>query len=97
MKINDFLDITGNSFLYVLTATQTKEIFQIISLVLSIIISLLIVIGKVVNWYKQAKQDGKISKEEIKQLQTDIKDDINNIKDKADEIVEIVEIQEKEK
>ena len=97
MKISDGLEIGGNAGMYVLTVIQTKEIFQIISLVLSILISLFIIVGKIVDWYKKAKSDGKITKDEIEELTGNVKEDISQIKDNVDDIVEIIEKEEKEK
>jgi len=85
--MRDAVEVTGNASLYFLTALQTKEIFQIISLVLSIIISCLIIIGKVVEWYKQSKSDGKVTKDEIKNLVDITKEDVKNIKEDIDSIV----------
>ena len=68
--------------MYILTVAQTKEIFQIVSLVLSILISIVILIGKIVDWYHKAKADGKITKEEIKELVDTTKEDIEDIKEK---------------
>ena len=67
MKKN-ILEISGNALMYVLTFAQTKEIFEIISLVLSILISALILISNVISWVKKATADGKIDKEEIDEL-----------------------------
>ena len=94
---NNIFEIVGNAFMYVLTAVQTKEIFQIIGLVLSIIISLIIIIEKIINWYKKANEDGKISREEINEIKNNDKEDIEDIKANVDEIIEIVEIEEQEK
>ena len=90
------LEIGGNTSMYILTVMQTKEIFQIVSLVLSIIISIIIIVSKIVEWYKNAKEDGKISKEELKELKDNVKNDVDKLKTDASEIVEILEIQEKE-
>lgn len=68
--------------MYILTVAQTKEIFQIVSLVLSILISIVILIGKIVDWYHKAKADGKITKEEIEELVDTTKEDIEDIKEK---------------
>lgn len=95
MKINDGLEIGGNGLMYFLTAIQPKEMFQIISLVLSILISVIIIIEKVVKWYKDAKSDGKITKEEIKELKNEINDDVKKIEEDANEIVQVVEEIEK--
>ena len=97
MKVSDSLEIGGNTGMYILTAIQTKEIFQIISLVLSILISIFIIVGKVIEWYKKAKEDGKITKDEIKEWSNNVKEDINSIKDNVEDIVEVIENEEKEK
>lgn len=57
--------IGGNVFTYVLTIVQTNEIFQIISLVLTIITSIIIIAHRLYVWYKAAKADGKITKDEL--------------------------------
>lgn len=49
------------------TATQTNDILQTISLVITIIGGLItFIIVPLANWYKNAKKDGKIDKEELK-------------------------------
>ena len=96
MKIKSIFEICGNGLMYVFTVVQTKEIFQIISLCLSILISLIIIVSKVVEWFKKAKEDGKITKEELNELTNNVKEDVNDIKDNVEEIIEIIEEQEKE-
>ena len=81
MKARDLFQIGGNAVMYALTATQTKEIFEIISLVLSILISLIIIISKLIEWWKKAKSDGKITHEEIKEAQDIIEEGIENLQD----------------
>ena len=80
-KISDIFEIGGNSFMYVLTFTQTKEVFEIISLILSILISLLIIFSKLYQWWKNAKKDGKITSEEINDAIDILNNGINVIKD----------------
>jgi len=94
--MRDFTEGLVNACSYVLTATMTKEVFQIISLVVSIIGTLVIVFTKVYDWYTRAKEDGKITKEEIKEGVKSITPEIEKLKDEADEICEIVEEENKE-
>ena len=84
MKIKDFFMIGGNALMYVLTATQTKEVFEIISLVLSIVISILIIVSKIIDWWKRAKADGKIDEDEIKEGIEIIQEGTKEIKDHID-------------
>ena len=85
--MKDFLELSGNGIMYILTATQTKEFFQIVSLVLSVVISVLIIAEKIISWYKDAKKDGKITKNEIEDLG-------NNIKENIEDIVDAIQSQE---
>lgn len=65
MKLNDVFSICGNVGTYVLAAIQTNEVLQIISFVLSSITSVIIIFLRLWSWWKEAKKDGKIEKEEI--------------------------------
>lgn len=68
MNIRNFLEDIGAGGLCVLTATQTEMVLRIANLVLAIIISLLILISRIIDWYKKAKaNDGKITGDEIKE------------------------------
>ena len=70
------------------TAVQTEQIFQIISLVLtiaSIIVSLAFTLYK---WWKEAKKDGKIDKEEIKDLTEKVTEAGKEISDTVSKISE---------
>lgn len=58
----------GTALSAVGTATQTNQILQTISLIITIIGALIsMVIIPILNWYLKAKKDGKITKEEIKE------------------------------
>ena len=63
------------------TATQTNEMLQTISLVITIvggIVSLIII--PLVSWYQKAKKDGKITKDEIQEGIDIIQNGVNQIK-----------------
>ena len=82
--IRDALEISGNGIMYILTITQTKEVFELISLILSIAISVLILVSKLVTWFKKSKADGKITSEEVKDAVDIVSDSVNDIKNKID-------------
>lgn len=84
-RINDVLEVGGNSFMYVLTFTNTKEIFEIISLVLSILISILIIVSKFIQWFKNVKNDGKITSDEIKDGINIFSSGVDSIRDKIED------------
>lgn len=67
MNIRNFLEDIGAGGLCILTATQTETVLRIANLVLTIIISLLILVSRVIDWYKKAKADGKITSDEVKE------------------------------
>ena len=58
----------GTTLSAVGTATQTNDILQTISLVITIIGALITyIVMPLLLWYKKSKKDGKITKEEIKE------------------------------
>lgn len=75
--------IVGTSVSAVGTGMQTNELLQRISLILTIVGTLITIIMALVNWWKNAKKDGKITKDEIN-------DAVNIIKDGADSVNEVV-------
>ena len=66
METNEIMSACGNAGLYVLTAVQDNPVFQTITLILSIITSIVLLAYRIWKWWKEAKKDGKITKEEIK-------------------------------
>lgn len=68
MSFYDISCIIGNALTYVLSMTQTNDILKVISFGLSILISLIILISKIIRWWKKAKEDGKISADELDEL-----------------------------
>ena len=81
MKIKDFFQIIGNGLQYAISLAQVEDMMRIAGLVLSVTISILIIIDKIVTWYKNAKADGKITEDEIKEGVEIIKDGTQEIKD----------------
>lgn len=61
------------------TALQLDEVLRIISLVLTIIGVLVNIALGVRAWYKDAMKDGKITKDEVKQLGDVIEDGIKSV------------------
>lgn len=84
MKNNDFLSWSGSALGTILTAIQTNEVFQYISLALTILSTLVAIAFTIYKWWKKANEDGKITPEEIDELGKDIKDSLEK-GDKKDE------------
>lgn len=64
----------------ILTAVQTQEAFQIVSLIFTIIATMVSIVFTIWKWWKSAKADGKITPEEVNDLIIKI-DDIRGKKD----------------
>ena len=73
MKNRQLASYGSNALGAICTALQTNEILQIISLVLTIIATAFSISFTIFNWYKKAKEDGKITTEEISDLMNDLK------------------------
>ena len=63
------------------TAIQPDVIFQYIQMGLTILATLITIILGIRAWWKDAKKDGKITKDEIEQGISIINDGVENIKD----------------
>lgn len=74
--------IIGTSVSAVGTGMQTNEVLQTISIVLTIIGTLITIAMAIMNWWRNANKDGKITKEEIQEGVDIIKDGIDTLKDK---------------
>lgn len=67
------------------TAIQPNEVLQTISLIITIIGGLITIVFAVITWYKNATKDGKIDKEEVKELIDIVQDGTENIKESLDD------------
>ena len=81
MKNKDFLDWIGCGLGSVLTAIQTQEVFQIISLILTCIATLTTIAYNVYKWYKNAVKDKIIDDKEIEEGIDLINDSIKKIEE----------------
>ena len=75
--------VIGTSLSAIGTATQTQEILQIVSLIITIlggIISFIVI--PILNWYRKSKEDGKITIDEIKEGAETLEDGIEKLDDK---------------
>lgn len=74
-----------NAVQYVFASLQSNEVLKVIELVLSILVSIVLISYRVYKWYKLAKSDGKITKEEVEDLTKSIEKDVEDLKDKIDD------------
>lgn len=67
------------------TAIQPNEILQTISLIITILGGIITIVFALLGWWQRAKQDGKIDKEEVKELIDIVQDGTENIKESLDD------------
>lgn len=79
---HDYLSWIGSVFGTILTAVQSDQIFQYISLALTILSTLVAIAYTIWKWWRKAKEDGKIDEEEIKDLGDQIGDILKKGEDK---------------
>ena len=64
------------------TATQTNEVLQTISLIITIIGAIIsMIVVPILSWYIKAKKDGKITPEELKEGAEVLKDGLDKTND----------------
>ena len=79
MKMKDeIVCLSGNTISWALTASQTKEVFEIVQIIVATIVSLLTAAYIVWKWYKKAKEDGKITADEVVDLVNQVKDNLGD-------------------
>ena len=82
---NLLIGTIGTTLSFVGTAMQTNEVLQTISIIITIIGGLItFIIMPLVNWYKSAKKDGKISAKELQNGINIIVDGSEKIKEELD-------------
>lgn len=78
MKNNNLFGYISTGFMTFLTVVQVNEIFQVVQLILTIISLIVTVSFTVWKWYKNASEDGKITKDEVDELMDNIKDVVDD-------------------
>lgn len=68
------------------TALQPQEVLQIISLCITILGAIIsMIVLPLLTWYKNAKRDGKITEDEIKEGADTLKEGIEGVKQTLDD------------
>lgn len=67
---------------------STEQLEQIISIICSVIGVIIVIVSSIiiplVQWHKKAKEDGKISKEELEEAQKIVSNGVEEVKDAID-------------
>lgn len=81
------LNYLSDAVAIVMTAVQENPVLQVISFVLTMLataFSIMITILKFISWWRNAKADGKITDEELKDAQRILEDGKNHLNKKGD-------------
>lgn len=68
------------------TALQTEEVLRIVSLIITILGAIIsMIVLPLITWYKNAKKDGKITQDEIKEGFDTLQEGLEGVKDSLDD------------
>lgn len=95
MKHLDFMSWIGSVFGTIFTALQTEKIFQLVSLILTILATLVSIAFTVWKWYDKAKADGQITADEVKELSDSVKEHVEDLKDEISEAEALTDAENK--
>lgn len=84
MSVGESVCVGGNVFTYILAVIQNNPVLSYIEFALAIISSIVIIGYRLWKWWKEAKKDGKIDKEEVKEGLNILIEGGKEIKDKID-------------
>jgi len=79
--MNSRYDYIGDSVGIIFTAIQSNELFQLIGFILTILSIVISIAYSIYQWWKEAKKDGKITKEEINDVISNVKKQIDKHQD----------------
>ena len=88
--MHENLDIATTTLSGLLTALQTDEVFKWVGFILTLLSALVGIAYRIWHWYKDAKEDGKITADEVKKLGVIVKDG-------TDEVIDIITTKEDDK
>ena len=86
MKVREFiLGLIGTGMSSVGAIVDVNQVLSIISTIITIVGGILtLIVIPLITWYKKAKEDGKITKEEIDEATHIIENGVNDLKDKKE-------------
>lgn len=77
MKSNDLLCWLGSVVGTITTVLQADEIMRWVQLGLTIVSTIVALVYTIWKWYRKAKQDGKITEDEVDELIDNVNDVVN--------------------
>ena len=89
--MDDKLYTAGNCLVYIGAIIQPEALFKWIQLGFGILLTVVGIAYKVWKWHKDAKADGKITTDEVKELVSETKDDVIKVITDTKELVEDID------
>ena len=82
MRSEELIGLVGTGISTLGTALQVDEVLRIISMIITIIGGVLtLIVMPLINWYNEAKKDGKIDAKEIKEGVDIVSNGIEQVKE----------------
>lgn len=75
------INTLGLSLAGLMTISQANEVFRLIQIILCCLSAAVVLAYNIYKWYKKAKEDGKITKDELKEGINIVKEGVNDIKE----------------
>lgn len=89
--MGDKLYTAGNFLVYLGAIIQPENLFKWIQLGLGILLTVVGIAYKVWKWHKEAKADGEITTDEVKELVSETKDDVIKVITDTKELVKDID------
>ena len=89
--MGDKLYTAGNCLVYLGAIIQPENLFKWIQLGLGILLTVVGIVYKVWKWHKEAKADGEITTDEVKELVSETKDDVIKVITDTKELVKDID------
>ena len=89
--MNKLISLLSNVFVYILVFLQIEDGLKIVELCLAIVATVISIVFSIINWYKKSKQDGVITKDEIKEAIDIVVDGIKLTEEQANRVKEEIE------
>ena len=86
--MNKVISLVSNAFVYVLAIAETEQLLRIVELCLAILATIISIVFSILAWYKKAMKDGKIDKEEVKEVVDIVSDGVSNVKEQVKDVRE---------
>ena len=81
MSKGQILSYSGDGVGFIFTIAQTQQVFQIVSLALTVFATLVSISFTIYMWFKKANEDGEITIEELDEIKKETEEKIKEMKE----------------